>query len=743
MAKRRKNSRTSTSNNNFERESFTALQRVPYESRADAPAIESVIEKFMMDLENAKWPRALQWFENASMLLGNHLTRFFYTADTGLGLSGLQPKSNFETMVARQADNRLIRPCEAVVGMLTQAQLIPRATPNSDSPDDEDAAALSEILVNLVFENPLNMQEKAEEGLQVSNICGTVCYETEYGETDMPAIVPKYKTERRPNPLYDPEAPEDPRTNPKKVAQQVPDGEETVMRKDFMVRVWTPFHMQPDPAATSPDDMKWICRSNFVDLDWAADQYTGSEEEGYLFEDRDELKDGVSIDSGTKFALYWYAKFQDILETPQSYQQGGGLASQSYLAQGAAGPNQVLLRVVDVKPSKAYPRGRTFITIGGQLVWQGDARSWSEKYPWRWHPYAFHSWFKLPGRFWGVALLSELVPLQKKINAIDALVHANRKYMSIGQWMIPKHSKMREGGPSGLAGENFTFTAVPGMSDPYRVQHTPLPAELLAERADLLQAIEHISATGLVGEQVAKSAARAGSMLNFFRQEKLRSKAPMIQSHERVLEKIGQNILIEADLNLALGDEQLTQRMRAAASEHSNLSIETFSSASLRDHHSIKIDVASQLINTPEAREAKALEFLQALGGSASPIERDAVMRATGMDEFQRGAENSSIERARRMVARVKSGNVEAAFPMQGIDVAAVMAPVFQDELLSDSYHDLEDEQQEALLQLFTIYQQMAAQEAAQQFQMQLQQAQALAAATGGKPPQQPQQGAS
>ena len=716
--------------NRLHKDSLFALQTL--NAGDDASDLEGALSYLLWNLEATKWTRSLQWFENYSMLLGNHTTRFRYTNEGGFSISNDAgaKRSSFRTQVAKSADNQLIRPVETVVGMLVQAQLKPRVEPNSYSPDDEDAAKLGEILVQLVFENPMRMPEKEVEGAIVAAICGTAIFETEYGETDQPVSVPKMVIRRSANPLYDPDTPEDPIDNPKKVERQVESGETVTFRKDFSATVWTPFHIQPDPVATSPEDMTWISRQSFVDLDWALSRYVGSKKDGYRFQTRDEiLGAGINHDNETKFALYWYARFQDVIETPQYGHYGGSLGTHSHLAQGAGAPNQVLLRVVDVKPSREFTHGRTLITLGGKLVWEGDARSWSEKYPWRWHPYAFHHWFKPPGRFWGVAMLSQLVPLQKKINAIDALVHRNRQHLSIGQWSIPKHTRMREGGPSGLPGENYTWNAVPGLPGPERIGHVGFPRELLEERALLINSIEYISASGTLGDQVSKSAARAGVMLDFFRQEKLRGKAPMVQSWERCLETIGQNILIDAQVHLQEEDPELTRRIMAAAKQHSSLSFNSFVGTSLRDHHAVKIDVASQLLNSPEARASKALEFLQARGAQATPQEIQTVLKATGLAEFTQNMEDASIRRAHRMVARVREGELDAAFPMPDIEQASTMLPIFQEAVLSDWFYDVEEDQQKALMALVDMYAQMSAKEQQQAMQQQLQMAEAMARA--------------
>jgi hypothetical protein len=702
-------------------ESILALGRIDDTTPEGLNALESVAGSWLFALNQQKWPRALQYFENASYLSGNHLTRFFYTSEEGFGYlhHGLHDTSQFDNLVAKSADNRLIRPTETVVAMLTQTGPMPRVEPNSTLPEDEDASALSGIVVNLLWEKPCALPRKIREIAMVAAICGTGCVEIEYGETDVPVEVPKTKVVTRANPLFSSENPDE----PKRIAQEVDDGTTVEFRRDIMARVWTPFHITPDPAATCAEDMSWVARSTFEDVEWVKENYD-RDDEGF----HPENLESIGEDAASQHVLFWWAKMQDIIESPQANYAGGGLTPQIFGNSGGGyAPGQCIFTVFDVKPTRQFPRGRTLVLASGKLIYAGPARAWSEKYPWRWHPYAFWGWFKMPGRFWAIPLLSEIVPLQKKINAIDALVHANRQHLSLGQWKLPKHCKVPEGMPSGVPSENIRYTALPGMPEPERVQHTPLPAELLQERADLLEGIDYIAASGMVAQNVSKSAARSGVILDFLRQEKLRSKSPMLTEFEEFLEVIGQNILIEIQLNMEEEDEVLTQRIQTAAREHSSLTVETFTATSLRDHHAVKIDIASELLHSPEARQAKALEFATSMGGQVNPQEREAIQRIIGLDKYVRSAENASVARARRIISRIINNQIDDLNPanigslvMRGIDVPGACLPIFQREILSDRYNDHPEDVKRAILALFEIYQGLLQQEKAEMLQLQM-----------------------
>lgn len=706
-------------NEQYDTQSLLAIQKIPTDDPDGVMALESVVNSALEMAEHRRQIFAIQAFTNTAYLLGNHLVQFFFTPSSGFGIHrfGSHDESRYDSLLAKSADNRLIRAVESVVAMLTGQMPEPRVQPNSELPEDEDAAALSEVVLKVVYERPLNMHQLLRDAASLACQTHLVAAEVEYGETDIPVQIEKFKTVKRENPLYEKGDPED----EKEIESDEPDGFETTYKRDIQCHLWTNFNLIVDPAATSEEDMIWVARQSIEDVDWIVENYA-RDLPGYLFKDAEELKANVPAQSLTGAALYWWHRIKDVIETPQYY--GFGMAVRDMV------PNQAMLTVIDVKFCKDYPQGRTLVFAGEKLVYAGPSRSWSAQYPWRWHPYSFFGWFRVPGRFYRVPLLSQILPLQKKINAIDALVQANRQYMAFGQYWIPASCRVQEGRLSGIPGEHYTYIDNGTGTKPERVQNQPLPQELLIERDQLVQSIEHLSGIYVTPQgQISASANRAEDMLAFLRQERLQSKKPMLQDFEHFLENVSQNILIEIQLNLLQEDPELTQRIQIAAREHSSLTVQSFVGQSLRDHHAVKIDITSGLMQTKEAQAAKAMEFFQFSGGNVSPPERRAILEATGLMDYVKNPENASVERARRIVSRIRTGQLEQVFQLPG-ESASAMLPVFVDEILSDRFHDLQPQQKQLLLNYQQLYQQIVQAEQQQMLQMQL----LLAGAKGGSP---------
>lgn len=695
---------------NWNTDSLLAFEQIPHDSDEGVMALESVAARRLAAAESQYHPFAVQAFTNMAYLLGNHMVQFYFSPTNGFGIHrfGTHDTNRYDSLLAKSADNRIIRAVESVVAMVTSQQPEPRVLPNSELPEDEDAADLSGLVLRLVFEKPLQLPELLREAALLACTTHLVAAETEYGETDLPIEVPRYKTVKVPNPLYEEGDPE----QESEVDAQEVDGFETVYKRDIQCRLWSSFHIRADPTATSPRNAGWFSRTSIEDLDWIIDNYA-KDEEGYFFKpsDREELRRAAECGPLREMSLYWWDRIRDIIESPQYYGFGISASEQA--------PNQTTFSVIDVRPCKKYPRGRTLVFAGSRLIYAGDARAWTPQYPWRWHPYSFFGWFTVPGRMLKVPLVSQILPLQKKINAIDALVQANRQYMAFGQWFLPKSAKVQEGRIGGMPGEQYVWQDTGG-AKPERVKNDPLPAELLTERAQLVQAIDYHAAVWVTPEgQIAPSANRAGVMLDQLRRERLTSKQPMLRQFEAFIESIAQNVLIELQTNLIEEDPELTARLQVAAREYSSLTIDQFVGQSLRDHHSVKIDIVSGLMSTEEARAEKALNFLQYSAGQVSPPERRAVLEATGLSEFVKNPENASVERARRIVSRIRTGQLDQLFQMPG-ESAAAMLPVFVDEVLSDRFHDLKPQQKQLLLAYQQTYQQIVQQQQQEQLKLQM-----------------------
>lgn len=670
--------------------SYLSPALMPVETENDRNLLENELNHWVETLETAKWPLAIRWFTHVAFLLGNQYPQFRWEGGlldvTTRGVRVDLP-SEMASVIPRTVANQLIRPVESNVSMLTERRPTPRIEPASDDPQDEDAATLGETAFDVIWEY-LDVPEKLR--MLGYHLCveGTAGMEPVFGETGYPIVGSGIEIDESDG-----------------VVSAGPGALEAIAEeRDLQVNVWNAYQMTPDPGATDdPDSMTWFYTQSYMDLGVVTDQYD-RDEEFYLPKNLPRVKPS----EGHEYPLYWWDRIKDLIDAPE-----GWTRFSSKLGSTGSGfaPNQLIVRKWHCKPNAYYPQGRTLVQAGDVLVYAGPAEAWTPEYPRRWKNMTVFRYWRIPGRFWGQPLLAPLLPLQKRINAIDSLVQLNREYMTIGQWLVPNQAKVPDGVLSGIPGQEIKYNPLSSGVKPEKVKHEGLPPELIGEREYLLMEIDRL-ATGDAGADPSGSGLRAGVMLEFLRKRQMASQSPRLQDFEAGLEDVGQNVLIElatADLS---PDSDLARRIVSAAAKHPSLAIRTFLGSDLRDNVNVRLDIASELVKSPEALQQRAVEMIQYAGpaGLLTKAGFEAMMRKAGFDDFPTET-SSDYERARRMVAAVLSGDIGAATPLTGIDDPSIFREVIKATIQSGKFVEAPERAQLALYSLYEFY---AAQEQAQ-----------------------------
>jgi hypothetical protein len=694
----------------------------------DYGLLEGTLNHHVKECETAKWPHALRWFTNFSFLLGNQYGGFVWNSTSNnlslVNASDTVPLTGgIEASIPRSVDNKLIRPHENLISMFTEIRPRPRVSPQSESPEDTDAAALAEIVVDLKWEE-LGMPRHMRATASMLSVTGTAIAETFYGQRGIPVAIEDDEPQT--------EMVEDVTGEEVEVEREARPEEEGEYRSDCQNILLSPFHFSSDPGATEdPKSLVWYYYHYFADRGWVAENYCDkSREDGYLLEGGIEE---IPETSGTDFALYWWERIKDLVETPEGFAQ---LSSRVGNATGGFAPNQTLLRVWGVAPSSAYPKGRTFVQAGEKLIYAKDeAPGYHEDFPERWHRLSICRFWTIPGRFWGMPLLSELLPLQKKINAIDSLVQINREYMTLGQWLIPEQCKVQDGALGGLPGVPISYMANAAGAKPEKVRHESLPGELIAERELAERSIERLSATESMLSADAPSSMRSAAQMDINQRMLRQSKSPTLQDFGEYCESITTNLLIETQIHMQTQDDAFSQRVVAAARDReSHLAIATFVGADIRGNVNVSIDIATELMKTPEAKQERAAQALQYVGKDLSPADRIKALTLMGLDEFA-AQDSSDYKHAKRMVALITNGQAEAVGPNPfQIDNPTIHMQVFKQELQSDRMVQYDDQTRNALMMIYLHYREEAMNEAMEQLKIQMLMEQGAQPQQGGAP---------
>jgi hypothetical protein len=633
------------------------------EYEKDLDRLSQAIDMHLNQARERKWSRALQWFRNAAFLAGQHLDNFRYRQGTFTQDAVVIPSRFQDVMSPTMVDNHVLRIVQANIAELTGMNPYPQVEPASLSPDDLDLAKIGEVALQVLWEKPLRAPEKLR--LMVGYLCvtGTAAMETYFGELDSVEQRMKLKQADIPDLIS---------------GGTVKDWVETdevewVRKLGLRQRVWSGFHIDVNPDATSdPDSITWVSRTTFEDVELMKQLFDRREQHYHP----DAVKD-LSPSEHTNDALWHWEQIKDMSDSPGSempisLERGSGRT----LAQCTR------VRVIDCKPNLMHPTGRTMVQIGGKVAYSGPSRSWTEAYPERWTPMRIARWWTLPGRFWGIPLISPLVPLQKRVNALDCIIRLNRQHLGIGAWLLPNVCKVPEGFIGPITGQNVTYRVGPRGEKPERMELPVLTADVWEERSGCVASMERIG--GIASSQLpsSPSALRAGTMLDFSQRQALQSKSALLLDFEAFVGDLAQDILQEVARNLS-DDKELLRRITVAARNEGDLAVERFTTLDLRDNVRVKIDLRSQMLQTPEAKKEAAGTYLQFAGQNLSPMERAKVATIMGLDEIESQV-SPQWKRARRMVERVMLGDVDAAVILEGVDEPGIFAEVVRDAMLSE-----------------------------------------------------------
>ena len=667
------------------------------EYEKDRDRLAMAIDQHLAYARERKMNRALQWFRNAAFLAGQHLDVFRYRNGQFTQDAVIIPPRFQDVMSPQMVDNHIIRIVQANIAELTGMNPYPAIEPASLSPDDQDLATIGQLALQVLWEDPLRVPEKLRLMLGYLCICGTAGVETYFGQLDSVEERMKIGKVKIPDIVS---------------GGEIDDWGETgetewVQREGIRLRVWSGFHIDVNPDATSdPDSLMWVCRTTFEDVQLMKRMFD-QKGPGY----HPEALAKVGPQECTDDPLWHWEQTKDLVDSPST-------ELPVTLERGARRTlaNCCRVRMIDCRPNTDHPMGRTIVQIAGQVVYDGPSRSWSEEYPEDWTPMEISRWWTLPGRFEGIPLISKLVPLQKRINALHALIRLSRQHMGIGAWLLPKACSVPEGFIGPMPGQNIPYRFGPRGEKPERVEFQPLTEDIWRELDMCVASMERLGgiASAQLGANVSASALRSGTMLDFGQRQALQSKSALMLDFEGFVGRLAGRILKQVSLHLK-DNPELLRRVSVAARDLGDLAMERYTSLDLRDNVRVRIDIRSQMLQTPEARKEAAATFLQFTGQKGlSPSQLARVASIMGLSELE-GEVSAQYKRARRMVERVLQGDVASAVVLEGVDDPGLFAEVVRDGMLSERATAAPLEVKQALSALMDAYSEQMARRASMQ----------------------------
>jgi hypothetical protein len=369
------------------------------------------------------------------------------------------------------------------------------------------------------------------------------------------------------------------------------------------------------------------------------------------------------------------------------------------------------VRIFDRKPNSTWPRGRTVILAGDQVIYDSPkktgARAYDPRWPERWHPYIRYRWEAMPGSINGRSLVSKLLPKLKRVNAIDTTMIMWRRTVPMSAWVVPKGAQPVEDQWLGRPGQIWEYDPrrTAGAA-PEPIYPPPYPAAAEQERQQQISEMEAIAGTEEILRGQRPTGVNSAAMIDILRKQALAARSPILQEWDEALQKEGTIILQEVIKHIR-DDDRYAERLRVLARDKvSTLAIRSFSGADLSDNVIVSIDTASMALASKEAKQAKAIELIQYASGleNMPPPLRAKILEEMGYKDamIPQGAD---VSRGKRMMAWIRQEAYEMIIPMPEDD-PFIMFQMFTDEMKSDGFHNLNEQQQMVLLALIDLYKQ-------------------------------------
>jgi hypothetical protein len=288
-------------------------------------------------------------------------------------------------------------------------------------------------------------------------------------------------------------------------------------------------------------------------------------------------------------------------------------------------------------------------------------------------------------------------------------------------WVIPKGAQPIEDQWLGRPGQIWEYDPrrTAGAA-PEPIYPPPYPAAAAEERQQQIAEMEGIAGTEEILRGQRPTGVNSAAMIDILRKQALAARSPILQEWDEALQLEGSIILQEVIKHIR-NDTRFAQRLRILARDRvSTLAIQSFSGSDLSDNVQVHIDTASMALSSKEARQAKAIEMIQYAAGleNMDPALRAKILTEMGYEDTMI-PQGVDVERGKRIMAWIRQSAFERIVPFPEDD-PFLLYQMFVDEMKSDAFNNLNEEQQMMLLTLIDLYKQQIEMRQEQQMRQQM-----------------------
>jgi len=572
------------------------------DGKDDEGLVSGITDWYKRDIESRN-ERAVNWSQSINFLMGNQWIRYnahHHRFDT-------IPTSSRNRMIDRPTTNHINRWVRTNSASFTQRP-VTSIESNSEEPEDRNAARIAEVVSKYLYEK----QEKNDQYYELSLwaiIAGItirksmkVSSEFEAGGVTLKkcesTVVSPYSI------IFD--------GLPSRVRDIGVIMETTVARLDEIKKMYGP-HMAGEPGYTGRGDK--------------------------VVEEKLE-QNILSLKEGLKHIVEGYNDAQKNSD------------------QGDQIKDSAIIKTVFNRPTKKYPKGRQYIAAGTEILYKGDSEYYYDDGN-IWHPYVITNYWKVPGNIWGMGLTQQLIPIQRRVNSIDALLAYNRKTVAVGVWMTPKGANVSEGIRVGIPGQEVEYTPDPTTgAKPELVSGIPLPRQVIEERQMIIQDGDQIAQSGDIRSGINPKGVNTVGQLQILREEANISKSKQVESWERFIENNEKLDLLNFQACYQAPIPQVYNRLKKLGKEITKFDWGQFIGADLRDNTDVRVERGSTLIKSRLVAQENTIRLAEGgwLGDIFSnPTRYKRFLELFGLSDMY-GDEEIDVIMAEKIVERMIEG---------------------------------------------------------------------------------------
>lgn len=633
---------------------------------------------------------AMVWEENVRFLQGEQHIRF----NSITRRYEVIPVTKYNDFIPRPVTNYILPIFQTVTSLLTKNKPDAKVSANSNDPKDRDAAILSDRIVDAKWEE----DDETVNHVKAAKIllsCGTVIRKDYWDNTKGPM-----------SPV---------------IQGRV---------GDTAVDIIDPFRFVPDIESKT-----WYLEANVQPLFWIRGQYSKTVPNpqdpngepipapGYTG-----LANEVREDKDLSPAMTLWQR----LKTSAGSGYGGG-SSKSENLTGCA-----VVKECYIKPTQKYPRGRLIVVAGGRVLYFGDSPEYDERYEDSWHPYSFCKWEDIFFRWHGLSLVEHLVPLQKRINAIDSLIILNRMTCASPTVIIPNGCGVPEGYFNGRPGLNVVVNPVGANGVmPQRWDGKDVSQGVWEEREQAVQSMHVIAGDNEVLQGARPEGVNTATGLQMLLEQSYSKFSPFIQQWEKFIERGQTKKLRLVAKHYAEPRPEFIGRLKEMNKDNLDVEVRDFIGSDLRDNISVRIETGSSLPRSKLAeqesyREMGTSGMFGPIDPMSNPVGNEEFLEKFGMKPIATQV-NADVKKARyvnTVLTAINRGELGTdAYPMllpveQSPETVQIHLKILTDRMKAPEFKDEMQMFQNRFMELQGLMQQFMAQQAAANAQMAAQQGQ-------------------